>query len=349
MTVRRRALLAGLGAAGVAGAVACTPARPDSAPSPVAPGAGPPVAKVRAVTAAARATTLLVAYDLDADADPAVVLRDVHERLDDAPAIVSVGASLFDRHPGLARPRLLTAMPAFPADVLDERWCHGDVLVQTSGPGPVVSTGLRERWRMPGFHPPAPDGSVRNLFGFREGTGNPDVTDAPLIDSLLPVRRGDDEPAWCVGGSYQVVRLIQLATAIWDGETVAEQERVFGRRKETDAPLGAPDAGYATDPEGRLTALDAHIRRANPHTRESEAHRILRRSWSYRHPDAGEGQIFTCFQRDLEKGFVTVQRRLAGEALERYTLTFGGGYYFTLPDPSGDPSDFRGRTLVTRA
>jgi deferrochelatase/peroxidase EfeB len=43
---------------------------------------------------------------------------------------------------------------------------------------------------------------------------------------------------------------------------------------------------------------------------------------------------------------VTVQRRLAGEALERYTLTFGGGYYFVLPEPTADPADFRGRLLV---
>jgi deferrochelatase/peroxidase EfeB len=56
--------------------------------------------------------------------------------------------------------------------------------------------------------------------------------------------------------------------------------------------------------------------------------------------------VFTCFQRDLEKGFGTVQRRLAGEALERYTLTFGGGYYFVLPEPTTDPADFRGRSLV---
>jgi len=34
---------------------------------------------------------------------------------------------------------------------------------------------------------------------------------------------------------------------------------------------------------------------------------------------------------DLKAGFATIQRRLSGEALEQYTLPFGGGYYFVLP------------------
>ncbi|MEH1014105.1 hypothetical protein V6U90_13465 [Micromonospora sp. CPCC 206060] len=64
---------------------------------------------------------------------------------------------------------------------------------------------------------------------------------------------------------------------------------------------------------------------------------MLRRSYSYRqpadasgHPD--EGLIFVCFQRNPERGFVTVQRRLAGEALERYVLPYGGGYFFAPAD-----------------
>jgi deferrochelatase/peroxidase EfeB len=248
-------------------------------------------------------------------------------------------------------------MPPFRSDVLDPLWCHGDLLVQTyGGSASKPVTGLRERWRMAGFHPPSAGGTVRNLFGFREGTGNPDAADVRLMNSLVWVGRGDDEPAWCTGGTYQVVRLIRLALPTWDSLTVAQQERVFGRQK-SGAPIGghavsdSPD--YASDPDGRLTALESHIRRANPRTRESDAHRILRRSWSYRRPPAeggvaDEGQVFTCFQRDLEKGFVTVQQRLAGEALERYTLTFGGGYYFVLPEPTPDPADFRGRSLVTR-
>ena len=38
-----------------------------------------------------------------------------------------------------------------------------------------------------------------------------------------------------------------------------------------------------------------------------------------------------CFQRSLNDGFVTVQNRLNGEALEEYINPFGGGYFFALP------------------
>lgn len=43
------------------------------------------------------------------------------------------------------------------------------------------------------------------------------------------------------------------------------------------------------------------------------------------------GLLFVCYQSDLEKAFLTVQKRLNGEALEEYVKPIGGGYFFTLP------------------
>jgi deferrochelatase/peroxidase EfeB len=289
-----------------------------------------------------------MAFDVTAPdrAGLAEALRAVTSPIGDATLTVAVGASLFDGRFGLTRPRRLTLMPSFRGDVLDPEWCHGDLLVQvTTDRQDLVDAALgrqlpalRPRWRLAGFHP---DGTSRNLFGFREGAGNTTVTDQHVW-----VRPGDDEPAWCAGGTYQVVRLIRLAMPIWDAETTSAQERVFGRTKDTDAPLGQPGRtgkpDYTTDPTGRTIALDAHIRRANPQTPESQAHQILRRGHSYRRSPEDVGQIFVCFQRDLELGFATIQRRLAGEALERYTLPFGGGYFFVLP---GD-SDYVGKTML---
>ncbi|MBM7492567.1 hypothetical protein JOD64_003789 [Micromonospora luteifusca] len=41
------------------------------------------------------------------------------------------------------------------------------------------------------------------------------------------------------------------------------------------------------------------------------------------------------FQADLDRGFVAVQRRLASEALGKYVLTFGGGYFFVPAGQTG--------------
>ncbi|MEV4757049.1 Dyp-type peroxidase [Micromonospora sp. NPDC049559] len=363
--ISRRVLLAAVGAAGLTGAAGCDggdAASPAGDPRTPAP-AGTAAAHQAAITAPSPGATLLVAYDVEAPdrAGLEAALRAVTARVAGAAATVAVGASLFDGRYGLRAPRLLTPMPAFRADALDPDWCHGDLLVQVCAddPEPLAVLlgrpipGLRRRWRIEGFHPPGGTGT-RNLFGFREGAGNPDTEDRELMDRLVWVQPGDDEPAWCVGGSYQVVRLIRLAMPTWDAETTEQHERVFGRGKETGAPLGrsreSDEPDFAADPEGRVIALDAHIRRANPRTPGSERNRILRRGYSYRRaPEvAGTqdvGQIFICFQRDVELGFATVQRRLAGEALERYTLPFGGGYYFALPGGTGD-GDYLGSGML---
>ncbi len=63
---------------------------------------------------------------------------------------------------------------------------------------------------------------------------------------------------------------------------------------------------------------------------------MLRRGYSYSQGVSAAGQLemgllFVCYQHDLEKGFLTVQRRLNGEALEEYIRPIGGGYFFALP------------------
>ncbi|MFC5884273.1 Dyp-type peroxidase [Kitasatospora sp. CM 4170] len=293
---------------------------------------------------------------------------------------VSAGASLFDQRYGLAalRPRRLTEMPAFPSDVLDPAWCHGDLTVQACAATPERAAelaaqaarvpGLERTWRMPGFRPGNETGRggrafTTNLFGFREGAGNLEAEDTALMDRQVWVRPGADEPAWTAGGTYQVIRLIRFAMPLWDADPVPKQEAVIGRHKDSAAPLGAtretdtPD--YAHDPEGRTISLDSHIRRANPRTPDTDGSRILRRSYSYRldrdatgHDNAG--LLFVCYQHDVEQGFATVQRRLHGEALEKYVLPFGGGYYFTLPGAgagtgAGNGGDHLGAALLAAA
>lgn len=344
--VRRRSLLLAAASGGLGAAAGCERAAPVPG-QPAGPVAADPAGTAShqpGIVSPPLPHTLLTAYDVTAGRDGlAAALREVARPQRGRTVTVAFGMSLFDGRFRLPRPPLLTRMPTFTADVPDPAWCHGDVLVQVSSTEPVPVPprvpGLTVRWRVGGRHPP----TVRNHFGFREGAGNPDPADRALMDDLIWVEPGGGTPAWAVGGTYQVVRLIGMAMPSWESEPVEMQERIIGRRKESGAPLGrsheweTPD--FTADPDGVTVALDAHIRRANPRTPESQAHRILRRGWSYTGGPVGAGQIFVCYQRDPEKGFATIQRRLAGEALEKYLLPFGGGYWFVPPTGAGFPGE----------
>ncbi|HCH39095.1 MAG TPA: deferrochelatase/peroxidase EfeB [Enterobacter sp.] len=272
---------------------------------------------------------------------------------------VSLGASLFDGRFGLAaqKPKSLQKMVRFPNDSLDAALCHGDLLIQIcANTQDTVIHALRDlikhtpdllsvRWKREGFisdHAARSKGKETpvNLLGFKDGTANPNSQDGPLMDRVVWVTADQGEPAWAVGGSYQAVRIIQFRVEFWDRTPLKEQQTIFGRDKQSGAPLGmknehdVPD--YASDPEGNVIALDSHIRLANPRTQETEQNLMMRRGYSYSLGVTNSGQLdmgllFVCFQHDLEKGFLTVQKRLNGEALEEYVKPIGGGYFFALP------------------
>jgi deferrochelatase/peroxidase EfeB len=265
--------------------------------------------------------------------------------------IVSVGSSLFDDRFGLRalKPKKLTPIGTFPNDSPDPAWLHGDLLLQLCANHPdTIHHTIRDvtrhtrgamqlRWKMAGYNsPPRPSGTSRSLLGFKDGTANPS---GGLASSLVWV---DDpaEPTWAQGGSYQVVRLIRMLVEFWDRVSINEQEGMFGRRRDSGAPLDgssefdAPD--YAADPKGDVIPLDAHIRLANPRTPATVRQRMIRRSYNY---DLGvdvngnlqAGHIFVGYQQDVQRQFETIQKRLIDEPLVDYVQPFGGGYFYTLP------------------
>lgn len=278
---------------------------------------------------------------------------------DNLTVTVGVGASLFDERYGLTdeRPRHLTEMPNFSNDRLDPSLCHGDLLLQFCANHSETNIhALRDilkqlsglvvlRWQITGFQQPDADPhptrtTVRNLLGFKDGTANLNPKDSRLMNNLVWVQRNSDEPAWAVGGSYQVVRVIRMFVEFWDRTPLDEQEEIIGRSRATGAPLGYPREeeipNYGKDPKGKIIPLDAHIRLANPRTLKTEANRVLRKGFHYSRgiDKAGQldmGLLFIAFQQDLQRGFETIQNRLNGEPLEEYIKPIGGGYFFTLP------------------
>jgi deferrochelatase/peroxidase EfeB len=281
---------------------------------------------------------------------------------------VGLGASLFDDRYGLAdrKPAKLTPMTVFPNDFPDPQWTHGDVLLQLCAHNPdTVHHALRDimravrgsmqiRWRIDGYSsPPRPSGTGRNLLGFKDGTGNPVSTDA---ENLVWVS-DRAEPAWTHGGTYMVVRLIRMLVEFWDRVSINEQELMFGRRRDSGAPLDGNNEfdtpNYAADIEGTTSPLDAHIRLANPRTAATDNQRLLRRSYNYdlgvdKNGNMQCGHVFVCFQQDVQRQFETIQRRLEAEPLVDYVQPFGGGYFFALPGLADD-NDWYARSLLTNA
>jgi deferrochelatase/peroxidase EfeB len=275
---------------------------------------------------------------------------------------IGLGASLFDDRYGLKRrkPAGLKTMPTFPDDALVPAECHGDLLLQLCGNSEdALLHALRDlmretrpafapRWKVEGFLPPAQrgPGAGRNLLGFKDGTANPDVKDMALMRRLI----FDAD-----GGTYAAVRIIRNRVEFWDRVARSEQELMIGRLKDTGAPLGkrreGDDPDYAADPKGDRIPLDAHIRLARPRTADTENQRILRRGYNYSRgiDEAGQldmGLLFVAFNRDLERQFEVVQRRLAGEPLVDYIVPTGGGYFY-LPRGARDEQDWVGSGLFT--
>ncbi|KRF10798.1 iron uptake transporter deferrochelatase/peroxidase subunit [Paenibacillus sp. Soil787] len=289
----------------------------------------------------------------------------------------AVGASLFEKD-GVDRfglrsrkPSGLTEMPIFHKDSLQEQLTHGDIIIQACADDPIIcfhairnfskaARGVAHlRWQQTGQLGVKSQGTKRNLFGFKDGTANPDLQDEQFMNNNVWVDAGDGA-SWFAGGTYMVVRRIHMRIETWDQQPFSDQEEIIGRQKVSGAPMGGhgefDKPNFADDTKGEVTPLDSHIRLSNPRTGEnSERERILRRGYNFMDNLDNVGRInagllFVCFNRNIQTQFESIQKRLTNPKLPdkmlSYTDTTGGGYFAVLPGVPAKGS-FLGQGLFT--
>ena len=210
----------------------------------------------------------------------------------------------------------------------------------------------------------SPRKESRALIGFLDGTANltlsdpqqralvftdhtrtdypanpvPDQYQGALMPTDLRTPPAGPEPAHLDGGTYLAVEVLLINTRAFDANTVAAQEQIVGRTKQTGDPVpGAP--------------ANAHVQKANPQRpgTDDEQRRVLRRGYALLRPrdsGLGRGLVFIAYGRSLTTQVEFIRRAwinnpnfpqtgtgqdalLFGGAVEPRLLV--GGYYFVPP------------------
>jgi deferrochelatase/peroxidase EfeB len=301
---------------------------------------------------------------------------DTGETVGLAPSSLTVtfgfGPGVFEK-PGLGlaaqRPAALKPIPPLPADELNELESGGDLCVQACSDDPQVAFhAVRNlarigrgtvvmRWSQLGFGRTATTSrnqdTPRNLMGMKDGTANIRAEDTEAMRRHVWIGNGD-EPTWMRGGSFMVTRRIRMLLEIWDRSSLEDQEQTIGRRKYSGAPLGGSDEfeplPLDEERDGKpLIPADSHVRLAS--ATENGGERILRRGYSFTDgvdESLGEleaGLFFIAFQRDPEKQFVAIQRRLGQfDALNEY-IKHVGSAVFAVP-PGAKSGGYVGEPLL---
>ncbi|MYS81212.1 Dyp-type peroxidase [Streptomyces sp. SID5474] len=268
--------------------------------------------------------------------------------------VVGVGPTLAARL-ALNVPAELADLPPFPGDRLDPARGNGDVLLQLCAAdrwtltivaelatAAAQSAGAVPRWTQSGFLPHMPPGvTPRNLFGFKDGTANPDD---PTAQRWVWGPPGAHENA-----TIMVYRRIHMDVAGFAAVPRDRQEKMIGRRATDGVPLTGtaehddPDI-YAKHPDGSyVIPVSAHVRLSSP--RLDAGARMLRRSYNYDDGPTDRGLLFCAYMRDPSL-FTRVQTRLSTrDALNPFLEHRASAVAYILPGTlPGEPLGARLRT-----
>jgi deferrochelatase/peroxidase EfeB len=269
---------------------------------------------------------------------------------------VGLGPGIFDGRYGLQsrRPALLTPLPQLPSDQLQPGLTGGDLSLQACADDPQVAYhAIRDlarmakgtaqtRWTVMGFGRASAGPSQqtpRNLLGFKDGTRN--ITADADYDQFVWLD-GSDLP-WTKGGSYQVVRKIQMNIENWDADVVSDQQGVFGRTKSEGAPLtgtrelDTPDFTQKAADGNPTVSPTAHIALAAHEN--NNGIKILRRGYNYtdglnQYGLLDAGLLFIAYTND-PGNFIALQRKLgSSDRLNSYISHIGSALFFVPPGPA---------------
>ncbi|GGI39441.1 iron uptake transporter deferrochelatase/peroxidase subunit [Mammaliicoccus stepanovicii] len=262
------------------------------------------------------------------------------------------------------KPELLEDLPHFPKDQLDKAYTGGDICIQACSDDPqvnfhairnlirVAKGEVSMKWSQSGFNSfKDTEGNIetpRNLFSFKDGTGNPSINKQSELDKFVFIQDG-----WAKNGTYIVARRIQMLLETWDRTALEEQEATFGRYRHSGAPIGKEKEYDEFDPDikdkngERLIEKESHVSLA----KQSKTN-ILRRSFSYSdgiNPNTGAfdaGLLFLSFQKSPEQ-FIKIQNKMgAADKLNEYITHRGSGIFLCLPGVQ--EGEYLGETLFNR-
>lgn len=273
-----------------------------------------------------------------------------------------------------ARPRWLKTMPAVPGDEYIPETEATDLLIVIASDHPYVNVAIARslvhgyvdkrllvKRIEQGFSRP----DKREFLRFDDGIDNLSNANDHELDRFVFVQNGDDEPGWCVNGSYLAWRKIRENLPIWEAMSETNQEETVGRNKRSGRPLSRVHTGtgnmtpvYLNPTDPADGPLAAHIRKVQPRRPGTDLlgtsdleRRFLRRAYPFFDGlDSAHsvrcGLLFMAYMRNLRKQFewpvqmwqTNPDFPLPGTGIDalyakQILSNVAGGYYFCPPAP----------------